>query len=239
MGEVRFPDGAWQPAPCLRCHQEAQKAAFIREAVQAQAERSSLYAEATLEEFVTELPHQHRGLAAARAFLETVRPNSPIALILYANSGDGATGYGTGKTHLASAIANELRARGWDVDTWVVPEFLAQIKATYSDSSKSEWDLVRRASQCDLLVLDDLGKEYVKDLVWFQEKMFLIVNARARRGPMVITTNLGPRELAARVGGAAFSRLWQMCGGGDEKLLVDMCGPDWRFGKPSRVEDGQ
>jgi len=65
--------------------------------------------------------------------------------------------------------------------------------------------------------------------------VYRIVNARYQRGPLVITTNIDIASLAKRVGGAAFSRLWEMTGYGQR--IVDMCGPDFRFGSTAPARD--
>lgn len=209
-------------APCLDCTRRANEAQFIQESLELAAQMSPLHSEASLEGFTTDLPHQVRGKAAAQAFLAEMQRGKPLALVLWSQ------GYGTGKTHLASAIANEARRRGWIVESWLMPEFLSKVRASYDkDSEHDEYSIVRQATGAHLLVLDDLGKEHVVTEAWYQEKVYRIVNARYQRGPLVITTNTDIADLAKRIGGAAFSRLWEMTAHGAR--IVDMRGPDWRM----------
>jgi len=219
---VTLPSGEDILAPCGDCARRNHEREFIQESLELAAQMSPLHSEASLEEFVTDLPHQVRGKAAVEGFLSEMRRGHPLALVLWSQ------GYGTGKTHLASAIANEARRRGWIVESWLMPEFLSKVRASYDrDSEYDEYSIVRQATGAHLLVLDDLGKEHVVTKAWYQEKVYRIVNARYQRGPLVITTNTDIADLAKRIGGAAFSRLWEMTAHGQR--IVDMRGPDWRF----------
>ncbi|MBU1173438.1 MAG: ATP-binding protein, partial [Proteobacteria bacterium] len=150
-------------APCLDCTRRANEAQFIRESLELAAQMSPLHGAAALDEFVTGLPHQARGKAAAQAFLSEMQRGKPLALVLW------STGYGTGKTHLASAIANEARRCGWIVESWLMPEFLSKVRASYDkDSEHDEYSIVRQATGAHLLVLDDVGKEHVVTEAWYQ-----------------------------------------------------------------------
>lgn len=231
MPEIRI-NGQWQTGTCLVCLQKRQAQQFVDQACQANQQSIGLQASKTLGNFVAEIEHQKRGLAAARAFLEEVRPGHPQAIIFYSPPTDRWTGYGTGKTHLASAIAHELTQQGWHVAGWVVADLLSQIRESYdSNADDSEFAILRRAVRADLLILDELGLEHIGSRpgsdAWYREKLYMLVNGRYLHGPLVITTNLDPQTGLTRIGGAAFSRLWEMAGQG--KWFVDMRGPDWRF----------
>jgi len=229
LPEVKAPHGnEWMLTPCLGCHKRKVDADFVQETRARNAARSVLYRYATFDSFEAKMEHQSRGLAAAQAFVAIVEPTMPIAVIFTSYEKDGWTGYGTGKTHLASAIAGVMSERRYSVVSWSVPDALSQIRSTYNDDGEgTEWRIVREATQCDLLVLDELGLESYQNESWHHEKMYRIINARYNRGPLVVTTNLPPTALSAHLGGAAFSRLWEMAGQGQR--VVDMCGPDWRF----------
>lgn len=224
--------GEWMDAPCLPCLQRQQQAEFLAQLVEEQAQRAALYPTATFDAFVVEGPHQKRGLAAARAFLAEITSRRPLALVLYAAPTGQWTGRGTGKTHLASAIANAVQKRGWRVTSWVMPELMAMLRSSYGPGNDEgggieDWTMIRRAGEADLLVLDDVGAEHFKDWGWYQEKLYLILNRRTGRGPVVITSNLDKGQIPGWIGTSAFSRLWQMTRQGE--LVVDMSGPDWRW----------
>ncbi|MCA1719509.1 MAG: hypothetical protein LC781_22695 [Actinobacteria bacterium] len=68
-------------------------------------------------------------------------------------------------------------------------------------------DAVKNA---ELLVLDDLGSENATE--WVRERIFVIVNHRYRaKLPTVFTSNIGPKDLAAQLGGRTASRIISMC----------------------------
>lgn len=120
-------------------------------------------------------------------------------------------GVGTGKTHLAVAVMNELIARKRVPSLFVtVPELLDNLRGAYNDPGRDidEWmDAVKNA---DLLVLDDLGSE--RPTEWVQERIFVIVNHRYRETlPTLFTSNIGPKDLAVQLGERTASRIIAMC----------------------------
>jgi DNA replication protein DnaC len=101
-----------------------------------------------------------------------------------------AGNHGTGKTHLAVAIANHRLDRGSPAIFIVVPDLLDRLRATFGPSSDVTYDeLFESAREVELLVLDDLGAQ--SSTPWAQEKLYQIINERYnRRLPTVITSNL-------------------------------------------------
>jgi len=116
-----------------------------------------------------------------------------IAAHIYAEKPEGwlvfSGGYGSGKTHLAAAIANTVKS---DLYFAVVPDMLDYLRAAIDparlgeDNSYGErFELIKNVG---LLVLDDLGTE--NQSVWVKQAMFQLINHRyTRRLPTVITTN--------------------------------------------------
>jgi len=103
---------------------------------------------------------------------------------------------GSGKSHLAAAIANEFSARGGAVAYATVPDIFGFIMG---DWSKSE-ERIDALGVVGLLVLDDAGKEAVKGggIDQFRDKFFRILGKRDRtNGPTIITSNYTLDELAA------------------------------------------
>ena len=66
---------------------------------------------------------------------------------------------GTGKTHLAAAIANHLIAQGKPGICMTMIDLLERIKRTYSTTGGSESDVLKIYKTVPLLVIDDIGKE--------------------------------------------------------------------------------
>lgn len=127
---------------------------------------------------------------------------------------------GSGKTFLASAIANALTERDRQVLFLVVPDLLDDLRATYSrkDSDHTEQDLLDTARSVPVLILDDLGAHNYTE--WTRNRIYSIINYRLNYGlPVVITTNLNMEELDEYLGERTTSRLSQMCRG--FKLFVE------------------
>jgi DNA replication protein DnaC len=103
---------------------------------------------------------------------------------------------GSGKTHLAAAVANyQAEQDQSDAMFVVVPDLLDHLRATFSPTSTTSYD--RRFDEikkAPLLVLDDLGIESATP--WAKEKLFQLLNYRHTAVlPTVITTNVPPDEM--------------------------------------------
>ena len=106
---------------------------------------------------------------------------------------------GSGKTHLAAAIANVLLARGDPVCLVTVPDLLDYLRTTFAPDSRVRYerrfDAVRTAP---VLILDDLGSH--SGTPWAQEKLFQLFNYRYNaKLPTVITSNLTLDDHDARL----------------------------------------
>ena len=107
-------------------------------------------------------------------------------------------GYGSGKTHLAAAIANFVVQMGVPTLFLTVPDLLDTLRFAYDSADttfEERFDQIRNAG---LLVLDDFGTQNATG--WAQEKLFQIVNYRyINKLPLVITTNLALDEIEPRI----------------------------------------
>lgn len=106
---------------------------------------------------------------------------------------------GTGKTHLAAAIANAAVQQGTNVLFTVVPDLLDYLRSTFGPHTESSYDdrfeMVRNVA---LLVLDDLGTE--NTTAWAREKLFQIINHRYNYAmSTVFTTNQDLDKLDERI----------------------------------------
>ena len=116
---------------------------------------------------------------------------------------------GTGKSFLAAAIANELISQGTPCLMTNFSRIISRISEKFGGDQKYLDDLNR----FDLLIIDDLGAERDTDFTW--EKVMNVIDARYRAGlPLIVTTNLGPKDFADRGDirrQRVFSRLKEMC----------------------------
>jgi DNA replication protein DnaC len=179
-------------------------------------------------------PQRHSPEAAARAAkgfaarpdrFEIKRMEEPKRewLVLSGN-------HGTGKTHLAVAIANHRLDHGREAVFIVVPDLLDRLRATFSPSSEVTYDeLFESARTTELLILDDLGAQ--SSTPWAQEKLYQIINERYnRRLPTVITSNLRLDDMEMRLR----SRI------GDTTLAENhwIQSPDQRLGVEHDAQEG-
>lgn len=105
-------------------------------------------------------------------------------------------GCGLGKTHLSSAIAHELLLRGKDVlyisSNSLFP-MLEDIHFGREVSERASY-IVKKIHECELLILDDLGSEFVTQLT--VSELFGIINARIMNDKQtIISTNLNRARL--------------------------------------------
>ena len=108
--------------------------------------------------------------------------------------------YGTGKTHLAAAIANfRVTSQGESPMFVVVPDLLDHLRATFNPNSSISYDtLFDQVRASSLLILDDFGTQNATP--WAKEKLFQIFNFRYNAElPTIITTTLTIEEIDARI----------------------------------------
>src|SRR3972149_3804040 len=97
--------------------------------------------------------------------------------------------YGSGKTHLAAAIANEGVEIGVPTLFLTVPDLLDTLRAPFAAEDTSFEEAFERIRSAPLLILDDFGTHNATE--WAREKLFQILNHRyINRLPLVVTMNL-------------------------------------------------
>ena len=121
------------------------------------------------------------------------------------NSKIGAYFYGecgTGKTFLASIIAQEFMHAGKSAVFIKVPSLLDDIKATFNGQGR-EVDMLDELQAATLVVLDDFGME--KPTQWAGATLCKVLDMRYDNphGRTLITSNLSPSELADRLNNAS------------------------------------
>ena len=115
-------------------------------------------------------------------------------------------GHGSGKTHLAAAIANYRFDQGYPALFITVPDLLDHLRATYNPTSTVSYD--KRFAEIrttPVLVLDDFGVQSATN--WAKEKLYQLLNHRyAARLPTIITSSLKLEEMKKQ-DSLLFSRL--------------------------------
>lgn len=162
-----------------------------------QAAEPNRYIEAALDDFAG-LKEMGPLIETARAYLQGklwLRGKSIIVL--------GATS--TGKTHYLAAVANAAKLLG--AGRYFVSEAtVAGQDAT--DEDKFAEKVFRKACDTDLLVLDDVGATTLGD--WGANRVSRLIDLRyGNRMGMIISSNMTPTELRARIGARLWERLWE------------------------------
>ncbi len=143
----------------------------------------------TFENFIADTKGRKHAFAIAKRYAETFNDR-------YAN-GDGLYiegTNGTGKTHLAGAIALHLIQEGRTVICKTSSDMLLDIKNTFDKEYIKESAVLEAYKSADLLIIDDLGKEQCTD--WSMSILYSILNDRYEdMKPTIITTNYGAEDL--------------------------------------------
>ena len=132
-------------------------------------------------------------------------------------------GTGLGKTHLSTAVAQVVIERGYDVfynsAIGMVSDF--EFKRFGNSVAQSEIDDTSRYTECDLLIIDDLGTEVVNQFTL--SCVYHVINTRLNMGkPTIISSNLTAEEVRKLYTPRITSRLT------GEYVLVPFYGNDIR-----------
>lgn len=154
------------------------------------------------EAFQAETPAQRRALAFAHEYaLDFERHRA---------SGKGAVFVGTpgtGKTHLAAAIAMEVLRQGFSVQLTTVMRAILQVKDSWSPAAQmSQLQALERLTEPDLLVLDEVGVQAGSDFE--RDLLFDVMHQRYQwRRPTLLISNLPTENLRDLMGARVFDRL--------------------------------
>lgn len=124
--------------------------------------------------------YMRKVLAYCRTYAEYFGPKSPSLMF------KGTAGLG--KTHLALAIADAVLEAGHDVLYTSAAALVARLGQEHFDfDSGQEW--YQACTEAELLILDDLGTEYVNALT--VSMLYELINTRMLcRRPTIYTTNI-------------------------------------------------
>lgn len=222
-----------------RKRKEAEEAEKMRQRVQRIVGNSGMNARFLRRTFATfELTRENRiALSACKTYADNFKAKLPTGGNEPGRNGLFITGpKGTGKTHLAAAIANELMQQGTAVICMTMIDLLERIKRTYEQNRQyggeiSEGNVLDTYKKVPLLIIDDMGKEPATE--WAVSKIYAIINGRYEAYmPTIITTNYSDAELVRRLtpkdsgdpttADATIDRLREMCAG------VVTTGDSWR-----------
>lgn len=121
-------------------------------------------------------------LSGLKEYAEDFVPTESESLMLIGNAG-------LGKTHAALAIAGIVLNKDHDVIYVSSPDFFNKIEASRFDSGSDAETLLQTATNADLLIIDDLGTEFVTP--YFITTFYSLLNNRlGAHLPTIVTTNI-------------------------------------------------
>ena len=102
---------------------------------------------------------------------------------------------GLGKTFLSNCIARELLNRGFTVLYTTAAQLFRQVEdLRFSREKSNSQALLNIAYDADLLIIDDLGTEFITTVT--VSELFSFINTRLlTKRPTIISTNLSPADL--------------------------------------------
>ena len=115
-------------------------------------------------------------------------------------------GTGLGKTFLSACIANEVVEKGYSIAYESAPQLFAKLERDRFNPDEESQRQVKSLTECDLLIIDDLGTEMAGSFV--TAAFYSLLSQRLLAGKaMIISTNLTAPEIAQRYSPQIASRI--------------------------------
>ena len=113
---------------------------------------------------------------------------------------------GLGKTFLSACIAKEVATKGFSVAYESAVHLFTNMERAKFENDADAREKVRKYTDCDLLIVDDLGTEIVGQFTL--TALYTLINDRVLSGkPTIISTNLTTDGIARRYSPQIASRL--------------------------------
>ncbi|AZF92366.1 helicase loader [Streptococcus phage CHPC879] len=197
---------------CEMCHredQEQQNTIKAQEQYEREQEQKRLYflkdfslmdddlRNASFDNYQASTREQREDLRNVRSQLKGYLDGQDYNIVLIGDTG-------VGKSHLAYSALKALSEHTKKMGLFInVVDLLVKIKEDFS----LEAEYIRRISEADWLVLDDLGTEKVTE--WSNGILYSILNKRTKT---IITTNLSPQDIMGTYGKRVYSRIFKKTG---------------------------
>lgn len=193
---------------CPYCAVEAEDAAYVEKVIKQRSKEKQMRAnrlnevpidirEKTFDDYQPKTQLQQQ---AKQTSIDFANDNIEEASMVF----QGDTGIG--KSHLSMCVAREFEKRQKTYVFIDVPELMNKIKTSYDPkkSTMSQEEIMSIIKYADLLVLDDIGAEYVKPDAnghesWAADIIFQIVNSRLGK-QNIYTTNYTSKDLKRKYG---------------------------------------
>ena len=205
-----------QAAEAAQQEEEAKHRRAMRQRVEKLLGQSGIkkrFRQRTFPNFRTDTPGRKKNYRIAKEYADNFAYHQARGDGLYIEGTNG-----TGKTHLAAAIALQLIHEGVPVICKTSSDLLLDIKKSFDGDGIRESDVLDIYKRVDLLIIDDLGKEQCSD--WSMSTLYSILNDRYEdMKPTIVTTNYNADALVAALTPKGFdntkivaiiSRLWEV-----------------------------
>lgn len=192
---------------CFKCKMKKEDEAVVRQVLQRKEERKNIRYErlsvlpfdlegASLESYVPKNETQAAALTEVKKYASGELEKNTLFF-------QGDTGIG--KTHLSYSVYQIYKNDNKSAIFIDLPSLLSSIRETYNrDSATTQDQIMKLVIDCELLVLDDIGAEYVKPDTsgfesWAADILFQIANARQGK-KNIYTTNFSSKYLNQKYG---------------------------------------
>ncbi len=170
-----------------------------------------------------ELPHNRE---KHRTFATWENERDEFTKAVYFAEGEGPavlvmTGVtGSGKSHLIEAIGRHCLSLGQSVKYVTAEDLLRRTRDAFDGTDLDVFgNTLGECYVAEVLLLDELGAENTTP--WAQTQLSALVDDRYRNGKrLVVATNLGPEEMAVKLGERLASRLWDTQTGDVAHLIL-------------------
>lgn len=209
VAEVVFVAGKDRFSSCPKCLEERnvkEAEELKKEAARKIADRKSAsgiplkYKTACFETLVAAHDKQAFAIRYAKRYAEAFEKlrSEGCSIVFYGDPG-------TGKTHLACAIALHVIKAGFSAKYITAFDLLNAISDTFRTKQPTH-EVVSEYTQTSLLVLDEVGMQYGKehDIIW----LYKIINTRyVNNLPTIVISNLDEKKLEEFIGSPTYDRL--------------------------------
>lgn len=151
-----------------------------------------------------------------RRFAETFDGKDPYGLLLWG-------GVGTGKSFMASAIANRVIDKGFSV----LQTDIGYIVNTMEASFEQRRENLSKILSHDLLIIEDLGAQ--RTTGYMMEYVYTVIDGRYKSGrPMIVTTNYTYKQMTTTPPSDPWCRIFDR--------IVERCYPVEFTGRSRRIK---
>jgi len=161
------------------------------------------FQDSTLDNYICYCPEQEDILLTCKAYADSIpelHKYNKYDMILVGNTG-------TGKSHLAYAIAKEVLRH---TNRFIIVKFIEimrRIKTAWSMHNEREQSIIDEYSNIDFLFLEEIGIGYGTE----NEKIFLfeiLDNRYKQKLPTIITSNLSSEDFQKYIDSDGINRVW-------------------------------